>query len=333
MYHRPSNEYVLNVAFLSFLAFTTLQFFFAVIAKSQAMMADCAAMYVDVVTYLFNFLAERLKHGHSAMSSRQLRLHRLYLELVPPLISVCTLVAVTVISLRAATDTILRQTRKLGLEVNDATPETDEPDLMIMTTFSTLNLLLDGMNVGCFARVNQAVGLVPGNDGIHHHGPGHQNHQSHEKQKDSEPDNFHHDNTEPEHPPLTTASPATTTESTPLLLKPGDGTAAPTVTASVSTCSSDDTETPGGLNLNMCSAWTHIFADTLRSAAVLLAVGLAYLFPNHISATDADAGGAIVVSIIILLSLLPLIQGLWLTMCKIRAIWEERDTDDLVIDV
>jgi hypothetical protein len=35
-----TNEYVLNVAFLSFLGFTTLQCFFAVMARSQSMMAD-----------------------------------------------------------------------------------------------------------------------------------------------------------------------------------------------------------------------------------------------------------------------------------------------------
>lgn len=78
---------------------------------------------------------------------------------------------------------------------------------------------------------------------------------------------------------------------------------------------------------------SYIFADTLQSAAILLAVGLAYLFPNLVSATNADAGSVIVGSIIILLSLLLLIQGLWLIMCKIQVIWGERDADDLVIDV
>lgn len=53
-------------------------------------------------------------------------------------------------------DTILQGARKLGLEVNDATTKTDEPDLFIMTKFSTLNLLLDGINVGCFVHFNQA---------------------------------------------------------------------------------------------------------------------------------------------------------------------------------
>lgn len=109
------------------------------------------------------------------------------------------------------------------------------------------------------------------------------------------------------------------TESTPLVLSEEDG-----------YCGDDDdgdeflsqtsTEAAGGLNLNMCSAWTHVFADTLRSVAVLFSAGFAYLFPRIISPFQADSLGAIVVSIIILLSLVPLVQGLFLTARKIQAI-------------
>ena len=57
---KPSNEYVLNVAFFSFVSFLILQAVFAIIAHSQSMLADCEAMGVDALTYLFNLLAERL---------------------------------------------------------------------------------------------------------------------------------------------------------------------------------------------------------------------------------------------------------------------------------
>mmetsp|Transcript_18139 Transcript_18139/g.20670 ORF Transcript_18139/g.20670 Transcript_18139/m.20670 type:complete len:120 (+) Transcript_18139:136-495(+) len=58
----PTNEYVLNIAFFSFLFFVLFQAFFAVLARSQAMLADCMAMSVDAFTYLFNLVAERLKY-------------------------------------------------------------------------------------------------------------------------------------------------------------------------------------------------------------------------------------------------------------------------------
>ncbi|EEC44934.1 predicted protein [Phaeodactylum tricornutum CCAP 1055/1] len=296
-----TNEYVLNVAFLSFLGFTTLQCFFAVMARSQSMMADCAAMYVDVVTYLFNFLAERLKHGHIDTPWRDMRLRRLFLELIPPLISVTTLVAVTVIA--------LRQAFVILLTPDDDESKEQQPDLVIMLVFSALNLVLDIINVSCFARADQAVGL-PGQHGYEH------------------VDGRHHDHQHCEHNANgnSTATPFSS-EATPLVASNHS-----------SNCdhedSSQDTEAEG-LNLNMCSAWTHVCADTLRSVAVLIAAGFAYIFPQLLTPADADSWGAIVVSIIILISLGPLLQGLYLTACKIRTVWceEEPGSKILILNV
>ena len=79
------------------------------------------------------------------------------------------------------------------------------------------------------------------------------------------------------------------------------------------------------LNLNMCSAWTHICADTLRSLAVLIAAGFAYLFPNLLSLADADSWGAIVVSVIIIVSLGPLVEGLYFTAWEIYYVHKEHE--------
>jgi len=217
-------------------------------------------MMVDVVTYLFNFLAERHKHGHPGMSARQLRLHRLYLELIPPLISVTTLITVTVMALSEAFKTLVNK---------DDTPE-GQPDLGIMLLFSALNLLLDILNVHCFARVDQAVGLPSS---------------------------------------LTPAH-----EATPLLSRQNSDAE-----------SEESTGATGVLNLNMCSAWTHVCADTLRSVAVLIAAGISYFFPEFLTSAEADSDAAIVVSVIILVSLVPLIQGLFKTACKIYAMWMDKD--------
>ncbi len=61
----------------------------------------------------------------------------------------------------------------------------------------------------------------------------------------------------------------------------------------------------------------HICADTLRSVAVLLAAGIALCLPTHHNpalqqyyAVQADAGAALMVSIIILLSIVPLLRGI-----------------------
>jgi hypothetical protein len=53
----------------------------------------------------------------------------------------------------------------------------------------------------------------------------------------------------------------------------------------------------------------------------LVAAALGALFPSALSPTQVDSSAAILVSIIILISLGPLLQGLYFTACKIHAIW------------
>jgi len=270
---RPTNQCVLGVAFFSFLGFTILQTGFAITAKSQAMLADSEAMFVDAGTYLFNMVAERLKHR--AFSEKELamtpeerqftrRLHRLYLELIPPFISVTTLLAVTVTTLLDSISTLL-----------STTPHStdDDPDLAIMLLFSSLNLILDMVNVTCFARVDQAV-LTPLNF--------------------KELENHH--------------------EVSPLLVQDQAETESETNTIPESDEVSEDSSL---INLNMCSAWTHVFADTLRSVAVLIAAGIASV-SDIISPEAADSIAAVIVSFIILLSCLPLTKGLIHTAIEIR---------------
>lgn len=227
-------------------------------------------MYVDVVTYLFNYMAERMKHEQRDLPWGSLQLRRLFLELIPPLVSVTTLVVVTVSALSLAMQTLSTSDEKYR----------NPPDVGIMLLFSALNLLLDFLNVSFFARADQAVGL-PGQHGYEH------------------VDGRHHE-----------ARGRPAIESTALLDPLDDDE------------SSQQTE-DGGLNLNMCSAWTHICADTLRSVAVLLAAGFSFFFPILLSPVDADAWGSIVVSVIILVSLGPLVQGLYLTSKKIRDLWHD----------
>jgi Co/Zn/Cd efflux system component len=248
-----------------------VQFFFATLARSDAMMTDCSAMMVDVVTYLFNYLAEQYKHTAALSTTKEAyQLHCLYLELIPPLISVITLMAVTMIALRLSLKTLF-------FEPSDEEDETEEPDVFIMLCFSAMNLLLDVLNVSCFARVDfhnhheTATGAVGINDNpleMHHH------------------------------------------EATPLLNS----------SDSNKSKEKDDHDDENDYNWNMCSAWTHICADTLRSVAVLIAAGLSE-YGRHITAAQADSGATLIVSVIILLSLLPLIQGLYQTAHQIYSIY------------
>lgn len=159
--NKPSNEYVLNVAFFSFVGFLSVQAVFALIANSQSMLADSESMSVDALTYLFNLIAERMKklplsEKEQLMSleichyKRELR--RLYLELIPPAISVVTLICITIWTTKEALETLR------GIQDDDDN-NGEDVSVVIMFIFSGVNLLLDFVNVTCFARANSLFGL------------------------------------------------------------------------------------------------------------------------------------------------------------------------------
>ena len=69
----------------------------------------------------------------------------------------------------------------------------------------------------------------------------------------------------------------------------------------------------------MCSAYTHVFADTLRSIAVIIASLLSILNPK-VRKNVADSSAAIVVSAIIFFTLIPLFRGLVISTKELRTI-------------
>ena len=79
-------------------------------------------------------------------------------------------------------------------------------------------------------------------------------------------------------------------------------------------------------NLNMCSAYTHVFADTLRSIAVIVASVIADVV-DSVTPEEADAAAAVVVSILVLLSMVPLFHGLVQSVSELRAILREEESE------
>lgn len=175
------------MAFISFISFATIQFSVAFFAKSEAMIGDSAAMVVDALTYGLNLLAERKKNepdddieefensevdqkiqhkSPNITRSRNEGFERimtncekefdkkrrdLKLEIVPPIISVSILIVVIGVVLQNAI-------RVLILDSHRNKKEQSLPNLAIMMTFSILNLLLDIVNVTCFARAKHLMG-------------------------------------------------------------------------------------------------------------------------------------------------------------------------------
>jgi len=82
----------------------------------------------------------------------------------------------------------------------------------------------------------------------------------------------------------------------------------------------------GKANLNMCSAYTHVFADTIRSISVLVAAILGATV-HSITPEIADAVASIVVSAVILFALLPLLVGMGRSYLELMSIKREEASE------
>jgi hypothetical protein len=142
------------------------------LAKSAAMVADSSAMAIDSLTYLFNSYAERIKNMSLkenddetlSEAERELRRlgrtrQRLWLEILPPLCSVLTLIALTICIILDALNTLLGPNEDVFLDDGTISTEND-PNIGIMFFFSALNLGLDILNVSCFSRAKHAFGFA-----------------------------------------------------------------------------------------------------------------------------------------------------------------------------
>ncbi|KAL7433864.1 hypothetical protein ACHAXM_003772 [Skeletonema potamos] len=275
------------------------------IAKSQAMVGDSSAMVIDSLTYLFNSYAERIKNkslresvdGSLSDTEKELRRlertrQRLWLEIIPPLCSVITLIVLTIYIIIDAFNTLTKPDYEVGED--DGSDRDGDPDVGVMFFFSALNLGLDIMNVTCFARAKHAFGFAVIDKDRHRYvlaydGSLHNEMADSMKRECSEVDlaGFHSDQDD-----------CKGTENYCSISE-----------AKKSDVVQQQEENSDDINLNMCSAYTHVFADTLRSTAVLIAAGLSYCLQIG-EPSFVDAVAALAVSIIILLSLGPLLNGI-----------------------
>jgi len=342
---KPSNEYLLGIAFISFLVFTILQSIAATIAKSESMKGDSFAMAVDAFTYGFNLFAEWMKNKNRSLTQvglispgiekqnaiRSRQKMNLLLELIPPLISVITLVFVIIFILKKSIGTLI-------LDSNRAKEEQGKPNVIVMFSFSVGNLLLDFLNVFCFAKADHALGY---NTHIQLEEDEETEERKCKKIKskmcaahDDDPFNqakVHFDKNMSEIEISTTASQTYDSGDDEMLsdieMKPILSPMHTIVAQGSEAKHYNQTETNLHVsqeveeaNLNMCSAYTHVFADTIRSIAVLIASILAE-FVESVTPEEADAVAAVIVSGIILLALLPLLAGIkrtWVSFYSIR---------------
>ncbi len=179
------NQQILGMAFYTFLGITILQTIFAVHARSTALLADSIAMFVDAFTFLGNLVAERIKFRNDAQVQEccsicsekddndvnntmeterrqlqlKLQLQNLYMELVPPGISVAVLLYVTWATTMDALATLCHiENGDEDLDPND------EPDIKVMMIFAFLALLVDLFNLASFSEAHDTNSNVNSTD-------------------------------------------------------------------------------------------------------------------------------------------------------------------------
>lgn len=137
------------------------------------MVADSSAMMIDSLTYLFNSYAERIKNrslnetdietlSDDDREMRRLRRtrQRLWLEILPPLCSLMTLIVLTICTIKDAVDTLM-EPYNVGMDDGEVSLASEsEPNIGMMFFFSAINLGLDILNVSCFARAKHAFGFA-----------------------------------------------------------------------------------------------------------------------------------------------------------------------------
>lgn len=270
-------------------------------------------MMVDTLTYLFNWYAERQKRAYSEVLARgdsigeiamlRFRKYHLILELVAPFASVSILLVVTGFVLQKAIHVlVLDASRDISLQSN--------PNITWMIVFSSLNLLLDILNVSCFARAQHALGYKTKVESDTDHKRAQMQIKSMQGLLDDDEHarRYEDENDDEKQEKMVDSSAFDENETfTPRLMEPFE--------IDDDDAGNDD----GGSNLNMCSAYTHVFADTLRSLAVILASLLATFVPT-ITPEEADAAAAIAVSILIVVSLVPLLRGMLGTVRRLQEV-------------
>jgi len=286
-------------------------------------LGDSAAMFVDATTYAFNLCAERKK-------KQSCKRRRLQLELSTPLVSLTTLLAVTFFVSKNAIGTLFYPNENYYYSHGDNKHQ--QPDIHLMMIFSVLNVVVDIVNITCFIRVRYGFGIAAKKADLSSSSDDELN----KKQISLRESLNNHDNTtlsflqkpllddentdlHPKNDFLNIKeSFNSATENEDLnAIATKLGRHGPLVGADVLMYHISSDFAPDGdsdmevssQNLNMFSAYTHVFADTIRSVAVFSAAFIAN-YNNDIDADVADAVAALVVSVIIILSLIPLLKGI-----------------------
>ncbi len=137
-----TNQTVLMITCVSFFVFVVAEIVGAIAGNSWSLLGDAAAMSIDVISYLTNMIAERIKAKNGGDISPATQL---ILEVIIPGFSVTALIGVTIyVTIGAVSDIVNK-------------PANDEVDIFMLWLFSSLNAVVDVISAYMFYAKGKEV--------------------------------------------------------------------------------------------------------------------------------------------------------------------------------
>lgn len=261
--------------------------------------------------------------NHEQLRSK--RKMKLALEIFPPLFSVMVLIGLNSIILRRAIQTLINESKGI-------TEKT--PNVQLMFIFSFLNLVVDLINMFYFSKADHAMGYNAVEKDTTYTKTGQNDRSSGKCLTRVKQDLFSKRKAGGTYSPVSDDAEERAEEGDSVELQQMDenleqyGVNGLDSDEMNQNCVDPDCHQHGveETNLNMCSAYTHVFADTLRSIAVIIAA-IVGAYAEGVSPERADALAAVVVSIIIVLALFPLFAGLRKSITEFASIHREEGNE------
>lgn len=323
---------MLFVTTLSFFTFVVAIWFGAILSNSLSLLADAAAMSVDVVTYVANMVAEKLKSNakdpvtgiSSPLSSRT----RFGIEVIVPVCSVSALLATGAWISYSAYEVLAMTPEEEALA--EAEEASEQVNIATLYAFSSINFFVDLLSVWMFYRkgssvfeneytelsalhlpTQESVVDIPGNDidaaseSCISDIDNVQAYSSSSRDKLQQQHQDENNDRKSDDSPTSHKSSASTPAKSSLTLE--------------AALTPSPTQAPVQLkNVNMMSAFMHVGADTVRTFAVFAAAAVASSGQNG---ARCDAWAAQVATVTVVFMALPVIkqihtasQSLWPTL-------------------
>lgn len=309
------NTKILVVTAVAFTIFVIAEIIGALVSNSISLLGDAFAMSIDVITYLSNIYAERVKLDSPDGKTLSLK-SQIVIDIIVPIFSTIALLSISIYVLISAIDVIKNY---------DADSETSgsKVDIAFLYGFASANMGIDLLSVFLFYSRGLS-NFYAGHDSGHDDSDGNSDiggniitGDGEDKVACKEADEgikeiSNSNNTE---------TSLISRKSSDSLVTTADNYEDGEIEVMIDTKSSTE-PTKDERNVNMISAFVHVGCNTLRTLSVFAAAIVSS--SSSIPGTLCDSWAAIIVTLTIFVMIVPLIREIILSYIRVRALYKKQ---------